>query len=68
MTLVQIPQPDNMSNVLIDGRMWHAQPQDDQPGWADAGGSWVDTDAFAVILDAGRQVTFYSPTGRVIDA
>ena len=64
---MKIPQADSVSNVMIDGTMWHAQPRDGKPGWSDSSGLWVGKEAFAVILDEAHMVTFYSPTGRVIE-
>lgn len=63
---MQIPQPDNVSNVLVDGRMWATEARDGTPGWSSSD-LWLDTSTFAVHLDEAHMVTFYSPTGRVIE-
>jgi hypothetical protein len=64
---VLIPQPDNVSNVHVDGEMWNTEARDGAPGWSTSAGLWLDKDAFAAFLDDAHMVTFYSPTGRVIE-
>lgn len=63
---MQIPQPDNVASVMVDGETWTTKALDDVPGWK-VGGYWLDGPAFRAFLDEAHMVTFYSPTGRVIE-
>lgn len=63
---MQIPQPDNVANVLVDGKMWFTTELEGTPGWSHDV-HWRSVRDFAAFLDSATEVVFYSPTGRVIE-
>ncbi len=63
---MNIPDPENVASVEVDGVMWSTAPRDGVPGWIDPQGEWISTTSFPAYLDTASSVTFYSPIARVI--
>jgi hypothetical protein len=63
---VQVPQPNNVAAVLVDGSLWSHAMNGNQPGYR-LGVQWLNRGQFeATVLNQAVDVTFYSPTARLI--